>query len=84
MDQALVKKRLISRAADVTGRQYDRAFSVEIINLMHEPNFQDRTGWKSAIDEELIAVWHSFPDQSKLALYITAVIATKTEEDDDE
>lgn len=83
MDQALVKRRLMSRAAEVSKRQYDRAYQAEIINLMHEPQFSEKVkqhNWRNYIDDEVQVIWASLSEQARLALFINAEIRAGSEE----
>ena len=83
MDQVLVKRRLMSRAAEISGRTYDRQYQSEIINLMHEPQFENKTkqhNWRNHIDTEIQAIWASLSEQARIALYIDAEAKAGSEE----
>jgi|2_EtaG_2_1085320.scaffolds.fasta_scaffold01094_7 hypothetical protein len=75
MDEALVKRRLMSRAAAVSGRIYDRLFQNDILEKMCDPQFVNRVkqhDWRNYIDEEIQQIWNSLSESARLALFITA------------
>ena len=83
MDPVLVKRRLMSRAADISDSQYDRKFQTDIINLMYEPQWTSRTkmhDWRNYVDKEIQLVWSFLSEQARLSLYINAEVQARREE----
>lgn len=75
MDQAIIKRRLIARAAEVKRVNYDRKFQIDIVALIHDPQWgaaQNSSDWRFHIDEEVKEVWASFSEQARLAMLINA------------
>ena len=75
MDESLVKRRLMSRAADVSDRKYNRPFQNEIMDKMHDPQFASlvkQHNWRNYIDEEIQQIWNSLSETARLALFINA------------
>lgn len=82
MDQVLVKRRLMARAAEVSNCTYDREYQSTITNLMHEPQFEKKVkqhDWRNYIDDEVQAIWSSLLMQARIALYINAESMTESE-----
>ena len=83
MDQVLVKRRLMARAAEVSNCTYDREYQSTITNLMHEPQFEKAVkvhDWRNYIDPEIQAIWSSLLIQARIALYISAETQAEREE----
>jgi hypothetical protein len=71
----ILGRRLTLRAAEITGRKYDRAFVNEIeallANLPPAP-VTDPKDWRFYVDQELVTVWPTLDKSHRLAVYITA------------
>jgi hypothetical protein len=75
MDQTIIKRRLMARAAEVKGVPYNRQFQIDIISLMHDPQWSARAeaqDWRAYVDKEVCEVWASFSEQARIAIFINA------------
>lgn len=82
MEDVLVKRRLIARAAEVSGVAYDRSFQVDIIDRIHDPQFQSHVqhDWRNYIDDEVKLIWNHLTESARLALFVNAEIQARKEE----
>ena len=72
-DQA--RKKLLSKAAEILGRRYDRAFISEFQDELNVPQFEvylDSQNWQHHVPTEIQELWHFLDEFARITVWMIA------------